>query len=172
MHASDLDAAVEAVMNASSSESTPPVTSVTRYDASPEVLFSIDVDAGYWMGPPILDAAEPFLIRDRRHPAFQAAGHRREGLCLIAGPHAARGRAPDPVPARNLAPTLIYLAGGDIPEGLDGSVHSDAIDAGHLLAETPRARPMQTEREPVEPHASAGGAEAVERRLRDLGYLE
>lgn len=170
-----IDRAIEAVMSASSRQDPPPIAGVTRHDGSPDVpelLFSVDVDAGYWMGPPILDAAEPFLIRDPRHPAFQAAGHRREGMFVLAGKGVASGQADRPVPARDVAPTLMYLAGGDIPEGLDGAPYTPALDAAALEARPPTFRPMPLQREPVHPSGDDADREAVERRLRGLGYLE
>jgi hypothetical protein len=137
----------------------------------PEMLFRVNHDAGYWLSPPILDPAEPFIIRDAHHRAFQSAGHRSYGLFAAAGRDVNRGPSREAVPARDVTPTLLHLARFDMPLGLDGRVCAAALTPA-LRA----SRPVRTYETPLDREASSarafGGADAIAARLRDLGYLE
>jgi predicted AlkP superfamily phosphohydrolase/phosphomutase len=97
--------------------------------------------------------------------------HHPDGIVVVAGPQApAQARLAGSV--MDVAPTLLYMAGLKVPEGLDGEVLTGAFGPVHL------------ERRPVEYIAplssrgrdggspySAADEELVEESLRGLGYL-
>jgi predicted AlkP superfamily phosphohydrolase/phosphomutase len=97
--------------------------------------------------------------------------HRVAGMVALAGPSAAAG-ATIAAGIEDVAPTVLYLMGEQIPLDLEGRVLQEAV-AAETLQERP---PLYGDSGPVEVgHAesySPGEAAEVESRLRDLGYLE
>jgi hypothetical protein len=72
----------------------------------------------------------------------------------------------------DVTPTVLYLAGLKVPEGLDGAVLTDAFDAEHL-----KKRPIETTprlssgaRDDASPYSEEEEA-IIEESLRGLGYL-
>jgi arylsulfatase A-like enzyme len=72
----------------------------------------------------------------------------------------------------DVTPTLLYLAGAAVPEGLDGSVLESAFRPEHL-----RVRPVETtaalsssNTDESSPYSKEEEA-AIEESLRGLGYL-
>jgi predicted AlkP superfamily phosphohydrolase/phosphomutase len=97
--------------------------------------------------------------------------HHPDGVVVVAGPGVKAG-----VTAKgsvmDVTPTLLYLAGLKIPEGLDGSPLTDAFDSDWL-----RRRPVETTAEPAvaardeeSPYTDEEEA-VIEESLRGLGYL-
>jgi hypothetical protein len=111
---------------------------------------------------------EPFTD----HRNLPRGAHHPDGIVALRG----RGVMPG---ARitgsvmDVTPTILYMAGLKVPDGLDGRVMMDAFDPAHL------------ERDPLETIAPVGVSsnggddspysaeeeEAIERSLRGLGYL-
>jgi arylsulfatase A-like enzyme len=72
----------------------------------------------------------------------------------------------------DVTPTLLYLAGLKVPEGLDGAVLTQAFDAAHVAG-----RPVETTfalssegRDEGSPYSREEEA-MIEESLRGLGYL-
>ena len=96
--------------------------------------------------------------------------HHPDGIVVIAGPGVAHTEIHASV--MDVTPTLLYLAGLQVPDGLDGSVVTQAFEARHI-----EDRPVST----IAPLSSTSGSadspyseeeEAViEESLRGLGYL-
>jgi predicted AlkP superfamily phosphohydrolase/phosphomutase len=98
--------------------------------------------------------------------------HRTEGILLLAGPSAARGRTLDAGVA-DVAPTILYLLGRPVPASLDGRLLEEALDPGLLERRPPEY--TSEEDDVLEPRGEGYSAEderIVEERLRALGYLE
>ena len=98
-----------------------------------------------------------------------AAYHRPEGVFFAWGPSVAAGASPDDATVVDVAPTLLHGLGEAVPAAAQGRVLSEIFDADSA----PAARDV-TRRD----HGSTGGTtdgpetdEAVEERLRGLGYL-
>lgn len=98
--------------------------------------------------------------------------HRPEGVFVLAGPSAQRT---DAVAANaiDLAPTLLYLLGADVPDDLEGRVLLEAIRP-EVLDERPPVYASAGEVELPEAQEAYDDedADAVTERLRALGYLE
>ncbi len=96
--------------------------------------------------------------------------HHPDGVVIVAGPEIAPGTVDGRV--WDVSPTLLYLAGLGVPDGLDGDVLTGAISPDRL-----RDRPVQTmpalsstARDESSPYSEEEEA-AIEESLRGLGYL-
>ncbi|MGH2997081.1 MAG: hypothetical protein ACRDM9_12270, partial [Gaiellaceae bacterium] len=97
--------------------------------------------------------------------------HRHEGIFALAGPSAAV--APRTLAGiEDIAPTVLYLLGEPLPSDLEGRVIAEAIEPS-LLDDRPPEYDDSTRIEVARAESySADDADAVESRLRGLGYLE
>lgn len=99
--------------------------------------------------------------------------HHMDGIFGIAGPGVAP-RAGLRAHLLDIAPTALYLAGCDLPEGLDGRVLDDLLPAGST-GERPvviRAMDLPRAGEGADAAAYTPEEEAqIEESLRNLGYL-
>jgi predicted AlkP superfamily phosphohydrolase/phosphomutase len=97
--------------------------------------------------------------------------HHPDGIVVVSGP-AAASRGGLEASVMDVMPTLLYMGGLKVPEGLDGAVMSGALDGAAL-----QARPVETT-----PALSPSGADdaspysaeeeaIIEESLRGLGYL-
>ena len=97
--------------------------------------------------------------------------HRVAGMVALAGPAAASGTT-IAAGIEDVAPTVLYLMGEQVPLDLEGRVLEEAVSP-ETLQQSP---PTYGEAEVVEvgraESYSPGEAAEVESRLRDLGYLE
>jgi predicted AlkP superfamily phosphohydrolase/phosphomutase len=98
--------------------------------------------------------------------------HRKEGIIALSGPSASAGStiAAD---IADVAPTALYLLGQPLPSDLDGRLIAEALDPAVLDERPPE---YSDEESDVLVSAAEGYSpedeEAVEERLRGLGYLE
>ncbi len=97
--------------------------------------------------------------------------HHPDGIAVVSGPGANRGPGLTGS-VMDVTPTLLYLAGAAVPEGLDGSVLKGAFTPEHL-----RATPVETtsaisssNADESSPYSKEEEA-AIEESLRGLGYL-
>ena len=149
-------------------------------EAAPDLLLELTLLDGY--SPSCLRSvgAGPSVRRMAPHEfdAGKGAGmngaHRRDGVLLLAGPGVRPLRASVPADIVDVLPTLLALADGVVPAGLDGQ------PLGHLLDRAwveeadrfgPAAAPGILPGAPYEPYDPEAEA-AVAARLVALGYLE
>lgn len=164
-------------------------TSLTGPDGQPvtdQVRLSEEVFHG-----DALDGAPDVLpvLRDHRYELDDEVFHRKpftdfghlprgvhhpDGIVVMAGPGIAPGQgAEDPVGSvMDITPTLLYLAGLGVPEGLDGRVLTGPFIPEHLrdnpvASLPPLSSGMRDERSPYSEEEEA----AIEESLRGLGYL-
>lgn len=97
--------------------------------------------------------------------------HHPDGVVIVAGP-GVRAGATISGRVMDVTPTLLYQAGLEVPEGLDGDVLVDAFEPGRL-----KAHPIKTttplsssEEEEASPYSAEEEA-IIEESLRGLGYL-
>jgi predicted AlkP superfamily phosphohydrolase/phosphomutase len=134
-------------------------------DGAPDVLpvlrdHRFELDDELFHTEPFTDVSD--LPRGVHHP---------DGIVIVSGPGVKAGGSVSGS-VMDVTPTLLYLAGLAVPEGLDGSVMTEAFDPQAL-----KDRPIET----TSPLSSEGGDEAspyspeeeaiIEESLRGLGYL-
>ncbi len=98
-------------------------------------------------------------------------GHHPDGIVVIAGPgvppgHTVAGTIMD------VTPTLLYLSGLRVPEGLDGSVIQGAFDDDHTRDHPVESIPplSSAPRDESSPYSEAE-EKVIEDTLRGLGYI-
>src|SRR6266511_5223369 len=98
--------------------------------------------------------------------------HRHDGIFALAGPSATK-RERAAIEIADVAPTVLYLLGEEIPVDLEGRVVAEAIDPEVLDRRPPEYDDITLMKvgRPAEGYAPED-AEEVERRLRGLGYIE
>lgn len=97
--------------------------------------------------------------------------HHPNGMFIVAGPGVRAGAA-DPSSVMDVTPTLLYMAGLEVPEGLDGRILTNLFSSDHLDRNPPRygSPPKTTTRDETSPYSRKEEA-AIEESLRGLGYL-
>jgi predicted AlkP superfamily phosphohydrolase/phosphomutase len=114
---------------------------------------------------PAIDVGTPFV---QRVPVAGRGAHQRDGIVLVGGADVRStelGRAS----LLDLCPTLLWSMDAPLPAGSDGRVLYEAFTAEAAASRDVREVDATVEsRTPV--HAAA--SPEIERRLRDLGYLE
>jgi predicted AlkP superfamily phosphohydrolase/phosphomutase len=99
--------------------------------------------------------------------------HDPAGIFVAAGAGIAPGGRVEPLPLEALAPTILALLGVPVPDGMDAPPREDLFTSALRAARPVRRQP---DRDPDPPAGdgvlSADEREAVEVRLRALGYVE
>ena len=106
------------------------------------------------------------------HSDLPRGVHHPDGMAIFTGPGIAGG-SDVPSSVLDVTPTLLYMAGLEVPEGLDGRVVTDAFDQEHLKAnpvKTGAAIAGTSDRDESSPYSAEEEA-AIEESLRGLGYL-
>ncbi len=101
--------------------------------------------------------------------------HEREGILIINGPHIRNNHKIGGANIMDIAPTIMYLMGLDVPKHMDGKVLTDAVNEGHLQSRPVRYSEYESDHSATK--SSSGGyledeAGAVMDRLKGLGYLD
>jgi len=109
--------------------------------------------------------AEQFFVRE--HPSGR---HNLNGLFLIAGPGVQPGARLD-AELRDVAPTVLYVLGLEVPSSLEGSSLPDAFSAG-WLAKHPPTRRDGALANPPKPLDARMDADLVDAQLKELGYVQ
>jgi predicted AlkP superfamily phosphohydrolase/phosphomutase len=113
----------------------------------------------------------PHILDDYR--GLPRGFHHMDGIFGVAGP-GVEPRSELRAHLLDIAPTALYLAGCDLPDGLDGRVLTDVLPQD-LLGGRPvvvRAMDLPNAGEGAEPAAYTAEEEAqIEESLRNLGYL-
>ena len=122
-------------------------------------------------GPDALPGAPDLLpvLRDHRH--LPRGVHHPDGIVILGG----TGISPNSdvrAGITDVTPTLLYMSGLAVPEGLDGSVMTSAFDDSHLRAHPVAAMaPLGARPRAQDSPYSAEEEEAIAESLRGLGYL-
>ncbi|UIP01539.1 alkaline phosphatase family protein (plasmid) [Halobaculum sp. CBA1158] len=136
---------------------------------------------GYEVHTPLTDGA----VFDARETA---ASHRPEGILLATGPDIDPGARLDDASVVDVFPTVLHALGESIPPGVDGDVlrsafadGSDPAERDLRVADEMIGDDATTRADETGDNADEGGAddtdeggtdEAVEARLRGLGYID
>lgn len=98
--------------------------------------------------------------------------HAMNGIILMKGPTIKVGASLGNPLIADVAPTILYLMGLEIPEDMDGKVITDAIQESHLASNPPRYKNRTAQITTAVSHGySAQEEERIRKVLRDLGYL-
>lgn len=97
--------------------------------------------------------------------------HRHEGVFALAGPSAARGGTVAAGIA-DVAPTILYLLAQPLPTDLDGRLLTETLAPSLLETRPPEYADLEGVTVAATETYAPGDEQAVEERLRSLGYLE
>ncbi len=118
----------------------------------------------------------PALFR-KLNPEDRMTGHHTsfpKGICIIKGPHIVSKSKPKGMEIIDIAPTVLYLMGEPIPEGMDGRVITEIINPEYLKLHPPtigsycnslKESSLQAE------ELTEAEEEIIKKRLSDLGYM-
>jgi predicted AlkP superfamily phosphohydrolase/phosphomutase len=139
-----------------------------RYlDRMPDIVY-MPFEGGYLAANPVMFTSSAVVIDGLVPSGF----HRMQGIFLASGPPIVRGAMLNSPTIMDLAPTVLYLMGGKIPQDMDGRVLTELFEEV-FLAEHPivhgDASP-EAERPRVE--LSTEDQLAVLERLKGLGYID
>ena len=99
-------------------------------------------------------------------------GHSKDGIFLAYGPGIARGVELKGAQIRDVAPTVIYHFGEEIPADFDGKVLDQIFEPERFSAKPPRYGKAQGGVDSTEENVyQEEDSEIIEQRLRDLGYI-
>ena len=134
-------------------------------EGAPDLMFEVR-DSRWQLDDELHHARE---ITD--HLDLPRGGHHPDGVVVVAGPGVRPGGTIHGS-IMDVTPTLLYLAGLKVPDGLDGSVLTDAFDPAHIVrhpVETtaPVARRERDESSPYTPEEER----IIEEELKGLGYI-
>jgi len=137
--------------------------------AHPETVIVVVSDHGFFTG-----AGRPQHVDPGRGGGKAAWWHRREGILVMAGPPIVAGPLA-PQGLRDIAPTLLYLAGLPLADELEGRPLLDAVQPVFIEQHPPLRIPVYSPWEPVaatlrSAEDDPAAAEGL-RKLAALGYL-
>jgi predicted AlkP superfamily phosphohydrolase/phosphomutase len=115
---------------------------------------------------PAIDVGRPFVERAR---VRGRGAHQRDGIVLMAGPDVRPTELQRPS-LMDICPTLLWVMDADLPAAADGRVLYEALTAE--AAARREATEVDTAISAQPAAANQQVSPEVERRLRDLGYLE
>lgn len=97
--------------------------------------------------------------------------HHPDGIVIMAGPGTRAGRCLD-ASVLDVTPTLLYMAGLKVPEGLDGAVMTGGFEDPAIARRPVETTPAMSSspKDGSSPYSEAEEA-AIEDALRGLGYL-
>lgn len=136
-------------------------------DALPDITF-VPLESGY-SAVNLVDFKSNRIVLDD----ILATGiHRSDGLLMASGPAIRQGAKLAHATLMDLAPTILYLMGSEIPGDMDGVVLTGMFTESFLQANAIRLAP-ETPQATVQPHeVSAHDEEKVLERLRGWGYID
>jgi predicted AlkP superfamily phosphohydrolase/phosphomutase len=110
-----------------------------------------------------------------RSDQLYTGDHRQEGVFFISGFHVRRSQLNRSVEIVDIAPTVLYLLGVEIPDDMDGRVLVEVFEDSYVQTIPPKYVPVPPEPDsheiPDEEVYSDEEEEDIRERLRSLGYL-
>ena len=136
----------------------------------PPLMFFLEDDYGLTSGT----GRHRRVIEHRSGTGELQGMHASDGILVVHGPSVGQLELTSELFIQDVTATILYLLGMAIPQDLDGRVVSEALDAGYLEAHPiRRSQRMRDGETGVEPQGySREETEAVETRLRGLGYID
>ncbi len=138
-------------------------------DEFPDVILVMDSDYSVSTSMMYTDLVMPIT----QHP--YSGDHRQKGLFIISGPCILCGQLDQDTKIEDMAPTILYLMGIEIPDDMDGRVLAEVFDKSYLQSVPPQYTSVHTEshigKTSDEEVYSEEEEEEIRERLRSLGYL-
>ena len=137
-------------------------------DGAPDILFVID------KGTCIADNSPSKTLFDEPTRKHGYGFHRKEGMLVARGRGIEKNRSIASAGIMDIAPTILYSLGLEIPGDMDGSILSDIFEEDFKAAHKPLYRESST---PLKPESgeeaiySKDDEKEIEERLKGLGYL-
>ncbi len=138
--------------------------------AFPDIVLVLD--PAYLATPSVMRPGVVCPVDRNEHPYL--GDHRKEGMFIALGPGVISGPLGQEASILDVAPTVLYMLGMDIPTDMDGKVLASIFEAKHFEA-TPPSYTTPTDRDTG---GTAGGdvfsdeeEDMIRDRLRSLGYL-
>jgi predicted AlkP superfamily phosphohydrolase/phosphomutase len=100
-----------------------------------------------------------------------SGNHKHDGIFILYGPDIRKGYKVDGARIIDIAPTILYLLGQEIPEDMDGKILLDVFSSEYADTHVPvfvKGEDVSEAPEEILPDED----EAIKDRLRDLGYLD
>ncbi|MBI5050073.1 MAG: alkaline phosphatase family protein [Nitrospirae bacterium] len=101
-----------------------------------------------------------------------AGAHLPEGILLMRGSDIKKNTLLKNAGIIDIAPTLLHLMGLSVPKEMDGTVLEEAFTDEYRLSHPVKYIDKDTTTEAGETPFSAEDSKMIQKRLRDLGYLE
>ncbi len=133
----------------------------------PDIVY-MAFGAGYWTLNPAVFISNKIIVDGMGPSGF----HRMDGILLVRGEHIKKGARIDVANIMDVAPTILYLMGCEVPKDMDGRVLTELFTEG-FLEEHPIAYgdPLsEGERQTVE--VSPDDQLVILERLKGLGYVD
>jgi hypothetical protein len=143
------------------------VYSGRRFDEAPDLILLPEDDADIFYG---LSDFGSNRIWDE---TYRYSGmHRDDGLLIVAGPGVRRGLRASELTIVDLAPTVLYWLGCEIPGDMDGRVLLSMMTDEYAREHPPRISGRTSDGGAPSPRAYTEEEEQeIMDRLRDLGYM-
>ncbi len=131
----------------------------------PDIILTLDEDyaAVPTLGSTLITPIPPGQL-------LRSGDHRPDGMFLAAGPEIQAGRLSQTPGLVDVAPTILYLSGLPVPQGMDGRIISELFDPAFLQTHPPESGPDLPAPDQVL-GLTLEENQAVSDRLRGLGYL-
>lgn len=116
---------------------------------------------------------QPHAETEGLPPALNNGGHRMNGILIMEGENVRKGAQLKSAAIVDVAPTILYLCGADIPANMDGRVLEEALTESYLTSHPVKSSPLETEvaEESHRTEYSDEDARVIEERLKGMGYL-
>ncbi|MGB5932189.1 MAG: alkaline phosphatase family protein [Anaerolineae bacterium] len=164
------------------------LAAATEDDSGEKIVGDIYRKEEIYSGPYIDRAPDIlFALRDRRSmalaqqqfsshllfdPAIRvSASHRMGGLLMMRGPGVRKGAELEGTRIIDLAPTILYILGLDIPSDMDGRVLEEAFEESFLTRRRIRYGPPSPLGAGLDSGFDEEESQEIRDRLRGLGYL-
>jgi predicted AlkP superfamily phosphohydrolase/phosphomutase len=139
-------------------------------------LLVVPRDYAYHVSKKLLSSRNPSVFTNQGAWQGTTGTHRRGGILILRGPGVQPGVELHGAKITDVVPTLLYLLDLPLPDDLDGTILTPALDEELVRDRLPRSCAGEVGESPEADQESAiyGGdeAELMEQRLRDLGYVE
>ncbi|NQU07486.1 MAG: alkaline phosphatase family protein, partial [Candidatus Abyssubacteria bacterium] len=132
---------------------------------APDIIFMVD------SGACIADNMPSKVLFEKPNRIHGTGFHRLEGMLIASGKGIRKNKTISGARIIDMAPTLLYSMGLEIPHDADGSVLRDLFEPGFASDRAERVRDPAVSQAAGDEAYSDEDSKIIEERLRGLGYL-